>query len=344
MIGVRSITYLMPETYDSSCIDTILKISRKWSSKYSLIRTQRVAFTPIKEPTEIRYFSMISNMCDVSDIRWFNIPIDPWECSNRENLFKFAENVISTYGRAFVNILTFKDGKMDFDIVDKSCSLIKKVASFSNNGKDNFRLGLSVNIEENGPFFPFSYSGGKFGFSIALELTQEINRLCTCYRTESLYELQRLIRESILKQIQEIDRKAHEIQEQYGISFLGFDFSIAPIISPDGSVISIIQRLGVYNFGRTGTMFATAYLTDLIKSYTTEFKSVGFSGVMYSLLEDLELCAINNQRGVSLDDLVKVSTMCGCGVDMVPVPYDVSLNELIAISMDIYAISTSVLT
>ena len=97
MIGVRSITYLMPETYDSSCIDTILKISRKWSSKYSLIRTQRVAFTPIKEPTEIRYFSMISNMCDVSDIRWFNIPIDPWECSNRENLFKFAENVISTY-------------------------------------------------------------------------------------------------------------------------------------------------------------------------------------------------------------------------------------------------------
>ena len=67
---------------------------------------------------------------------------------------------------------------------------------------------------------------------------------------------------------------------------------------------------------------------------------MGFSGVMYSLLEDLELCAINNQRGVSLDDLVKVSTMCGCGVDMVPVPYDVSLNELIAISMDIYAIST----
>ena len=41
----------------------------------------------------------------------------------------------------------------------------------SANGKDNFRLGISVNVQPDGPFFPFTYSSGEMGFSIALELT-----------------------------------------------------------------------------------------------------------------------------------------------------------------------------
>ena len=61
---------------------------------------------------------------------------------------------------------------------------------------------------------------------------------------------------------------------------------------------------------------------------------------MYSLLEDLELCKINSLRGVLLDDLIKVSTMCGCGVDMVPLPHDVTVQELYTIFMEVFSISS----
>ncbi len=340
MVGIRSITYFLPMEYQKEILDQILCVSRKWASSFLMIRTQRMAFPPFKQAEDIRKFHEISRMCDMSDIRWFNVPIDPWGTDDRELLFKFAEDVISEFGRSFINILTYKDGKTDFDIVNRSCSLIKRVAGKSDNGKDNFRLGLSANVSPNGPFFPFTYSDGELGFSIALELTQEINRICVEYRNESIDELRSIMVNELRDQIDEICRIANMISDAYGMKFNGFDFSIAPIISEDGSVIPIIQRLGVYNFGTTGTMFATAFLTDMVKSFAQHYKTVGFSGVMYSMLEDLELCMINNQRGVVLDDLIKVSAMCGCGVDMVPVPFDISNNELIAICMEVYAIST----
>jgi uncharacterized protein (UPF0210 family) len=66
---------------------------------------------------------------------------------------------------------------------------------------------------------------------------------------------------------------------------------------------------------------------------------VGFSGVMYSLLEDLELCIYNNSKGVSIEQLTAISTMCGCGVDMVPVYGGVTVEELFAVFLDIAAIS-----
>lgn len=340
MIGIRSITYLLPMECSKEQLDLILNVSRKWASSFQMIRTQRLAFPPFEQAEDIRKFHTISQMCDMSDIRWFNVPIDPWGTKDKDSLFKFAEEILSEYGRSFVNILTFKDGKTDFDIVNRSCSLIKKVAGKSDNGKDNFRLGLSANVYPNGPFFPFTYSDGKLGFSVALELTQEINQICLKYRNESIVELRDIILNELIPQIASINIIANKIAETARLEFHGFDFSIAPIISNDGSVIPIIQRLGVYNFGKTGTLFATAFLTDLVKSFSSQFKTVGFSGVMYSLLEDLELCMINNQRGVCLDDLIKVSSMCGCGVDMVPVPFDISNHELITICMEVFTIST----
>ena len=95
----------------------------------------------------------------------------------------------------------------------------------------------------------------------------------------------------------------------------------------------------MFDFGRTGTLFATGYLTNILKHLAARFPSVGFSGVMYSLLEDLELCAINNQRGVTLEQLISLSTMCGCGVDMVPVYGQVKNEELLSVFLDIAGIS-----
>jgi len=340
MIGIRSVTYHMPDAYDNHSLNTALKLSYKWAADYPFIRTQRIALTPLSEVGNLQEYVHISQLCDTSDIRWFNIPIDPWEAENREALFAFAENAIESYGRAFVNVLTFKNGKMNQDIMARSATLIKKVSRMSSNGKDNFRLGLSVNVGPNGSFFPFTYSGGKLGFSIALELTQELNKICAESVEVSIKQLQEIVLERLSMDIEVIQSIAEENARKYGVEFLGFDFSIAPIISRDGSVIPLIQRLGVYNFGKTGTMFATAYWTSILKALAQKYKSVGFSGVMYSLLEDLDLCMINNQRGVDLDDLIKVSTMCGCGVDMVPVSSDISQSELNSILAEVYAIST----
>lgn len=177
------------------------------------------------------------------------------------------------------------------------------------------------------------------GFSIALELTQEINEICARTQGGSLGVLRNAILAQIIPQVEKINITAIGIADREGIAFHGFDFSIAPIIDENGSIITILNRLGVYNFGYTGTLFATSFLTNIMKHLASRFKSVGFSGVMYSLLEDLELCSINNERGVTLEQLISLSTMCGCGVDMVPVYGKIKNEELVSILFDVAGIS-----
>ncbi len=89
---------------------------------------------------------------------------------------------------AFVNIIAVKDNEIDYDILNRSAKLIKNVSTLSNSGYDNFRLGISNNIQPNCPFFPFTYSSGDYSFSIALELTQEINDILNANKARNDYE------------------------------------------------------------------------------------------------------------------------------------------------------------
>lgn len=339
MVGIRSITYHLPEQVTQEHIDQAGRLSYLWDKRFSPIRTQRLCLCPFHEAADLGGLKPLSSLCGRSSIRWFNVPIDPGRSKNRSELFHFAHGVLEEYGRSFVNVLGVVDGEICVDIFDRCADLIRKASTMSANGQDNFRLGVSVNVHPNGPFFPFTYSAGKMGFSIALELTQEINEVCSKLQKENLSVLRDAILEQILPQVEQINTLAMELAQREGTVFHGFDFSLAPIIDENGSIITILNRLGIYDFGHTGTLFATSFLTNILKHLAVCFKSVGFSGVMYSLLEDLELCAINNERDVTLEQIIALSTMCGCGVDMVPVYGGIKNEELRSILLDVAGIS-----
>lgn len=339
MIGIRSITYHLPKQITQANIDKAGKLSYLWDKKFPQIRTQRLCLCPFCEAKDISGLKPLSSLCNRSSIRWFNVPIDPWHCKNRAELFRFARAVLEEYRQSFVNILGVVDGTISIKIFDSCADLVRKVSELSANGQDNFRLGVSFNVQPNGPFFPFTFSSGEMGFSIALELTQEINEICRKLRKENLSILRDAILKQLLPQIERINEIAAELARREEITFHGFDFSLAPIIDENGSIITILNRLGVSDFGHPGSLFATSFLTNILKHLAAHFKSVGFSGVMYSLLEDLELCAINNERGVTLDQIISLSTMCGCGADMVPVYGGIKNEELRTIFLDTAGIS-----
>jgi uncharacterized protein (UPF0210 family) len=282
----------------------------------------------------------LDSCCERTDVRWFNIPIDPWESTDTDDLFNFAEWVLKNESRGFINVLTVKDCIISGEIVKKSIELIRYTSRISYNGRDNFRLGCSMNVRPNGAFFPFTYSSGELGFSIGLELIEDICEVCQREKNASLIELRELIMERLYPQIEEIDELAQKIADESQMNYFGIDFSIAPVISSKGSILNLLSRLGIYNFGGTGSLFATSYFTDIIKEFGKRFSAVGFSGIMYSVLEDLGLCMINNEKGISIDDMIKCSTMCGCGADMIPIPEDVTDDEIFSIFKDIYAISS----
>lgn len=339
MVGIRSVTYQMPKQYTQRQLEQIANLSRVWDNSFPFIRTQRVSLCPLSDKVNLSEFRELSRLCDMSSIRWFNVPLHPYHSRQLTELFGFAHALLAEYGRAFVNILGVAGEEIRPELLSRCTELVRKTSLLSANGKDNFRLGISVNVQPDGPFFPFTYSSGEMGFSIALELTQEINEVCAQSQSADLTALREEILARLIPQIESIHVLAARLADKTGLVFHGFDFSLAPVIDENGSIITVLNHLGIFDFGRTGTLFATGYLTNILKHLASRFPSVGFSGVMYSLLEDLELCAINNQRGVTLEQLISLSTMCGCGVDMVPVYGQVKNEELLSVFLDVAGIS-----
>jgi uncharacterized protein (UPF0210 family) len=84
-------------------------------------------------------------------------------------------------------------------------------------------------------------------------------------------------------------------------------------------------------------------LTDILKTFVKKgkLKSVGFGGVLYSLLEDEFMGRSNNSDLYSIDSLISYSAVCGCGLDMVPLPGDIFDEELSSIILDVTTLSTA---
>jgi len=87
----------------------------------------------------------------------------------------------------------------------------------------------------------------------------------------------------------------------------------------------LLNKLGIEKFGSNGTQFMTSYLTSVLKELIniSKIKTVGFNGIMYSLLEDKLMCKSFEKDQFSIDSIILYSTVCGCGLDMVPLPSDV---------------------
>ena len=340
MIGIRSVTYQLPTPIaKQQDIDLLLKVANAWDRERYFIHTQRICLPPVVDTFELSNLDRWLSLCEISGVRWLNIPINP-AGKNDVELGKFALAALQYSGSIFVNILASVNAQFGQNVMQMYARLNQQVGRLDNTGQNNFRLGLSFNIEGNGPFFPFTFANVDYpSFTIGLELVREFNEIISSIPQSDIVVMREKLLEKITPQIDEIHELAVKIAIENGIEFKGFDFSLAPEIGELGSVVPLLNSVGVYNFGNVGTMFATAFWTDMLKLLAGQYPSVGFSGVMYSLLEDLNLCAINNERGISMEQLIMLSTMCGCGLDMVPISGDTSPEEIYALCLDIAGIS-----
>ena len=336
MINIRTITYNLDNKFTNKNFNIIEKCMAEWTkSKYN-IRTVRINTPVINKMPNIKTYDKLNDFCVKNHIKWFNIPVI---ITNKNNLYDFSYNMIKKYDKAYINIDGVINKNIDIYSIDSYISLMKKVSLITTTGEENFRLGLSINTKENTPFFPFSKSSGEFNFSIGLELTQEINKIINNNLNKNLNEIRKIIIKKLDKQITKIENYALYIEEKYNIPFKGFDFSLAPIVEDNCSIGGLISKLGIKNFNGPGTLFITAYLTNIIKYFGNTHREIGFSGIMYSLLEDTVLSNINNTTGIKLEDIIKLSAMCGCGIDMIPIYRNVD-NEIIkSYILDICAIS-----
>jgi hypothetical protein len=358
-VNIRTITIGLPVSKIVQLSELKTKIQKflddmrtECARREIFIRTCRINLSPIPEnpnkhinmQTIIGKIEQVSRLCDALDIRWFNVPFDLTKVAEKdlEAIVVLAFEIIKRFPKTFVNLIVASENKIRYRAIDKASKFIKDVSRLDNSGYNNFRVGVSCNIRPDTPFFPISFSSENIGFSIGLELPQEFTKIINGASTNNLTLIRKEIINKLLPEIREIDNISKKEERRNSIAFNGIDLSLAPYPEKDSSVAGIMELLGLEKQGSNGTLFLTSYLTNILKILKRrgKIKSTGFNGVMFSLLEDEVLGRRNNSDVYSIDSLISYSAVCGCGLDMVPLPGDIFEEELSSIILDVAALST----
>jgi uncharacterized protein (UPF0210 family) len=105
----------------------------------------------------------------------------------------------------------------------------------------------------------------------------------------------------------------------------------------DISIGAAIENLTMQPVGASGTLTAAALITSALKDLTV--KQTGFSGLMLPIMEDSRLAQRWSEGRISLDALLSYSAVCGTGLDTIPLPGEVSVEQLSLIIGDMASLA-----
>jgi uncharacterized protein len=222
--------------------------------------------------------------------------------------------------------------------VHASAELIKYLADHSKQSEANFAFSASALVPLNTPFFPVSYhTGAGRQFAIGLASTNLVGEAFSTAngdRESARIALQNSLNLHAAK-IEEISQNVSKIT---GWEYMGLDTSVAPgFPGTRESIGAAIETLTGAPFGSSGTLAAAGMITEVIKAIPV--KQIGYSGLMLPVMEDEILSKRWSEGRLAVDMLLAYSAVCGTGLDTVPLPGDISVEQLERIIADMATLS-----
>jgi uncharacterized protein len=209
-------------------------------------------------------------------------------------------------------------------------------------GVGNFRFAAAANIPAGTPFFPVGWHRGAESLAIGVESASVVenafrgmNKGDAAAGSPAGNATTRL-KQHLDEVLAPIERLGRDIANQHERTYVGIDSSPAP--GKDRSIAAAIEALTHAPFGSAGTLEACASITAALK--TVSATTCGYSGLMLPVLEDPLLAQRAGEGRYSVRDLLLYSSVCGTGLDVVPIPGDTPVHSMAAILRDVAAMSS----
>lgn len=244
-----------------------------------------------------------------------------------------AECVSATSTTSFSAFIASRQGGVHPQTAKAAAQAVIRIAKALPRGEGNFRFCATALCPPGAPFFPAAYHEGEKAFSIGLEPPRLM--MSALQDGQSLDEAAAAMRAALNDALAPIQDMAERLSRETGWRYLGIDTSPAP--GPDASIGAVIEKLSGAAFGAPSTLSACAAITDVLKGLSV--KTCGYSGLMLPVLEDRVLAerVMEDRYGVS--ELLLYSTVCGTGLDVVPLAGAVSEEALTATMGDVGALA-----
>ena len=208
--------------------------------------------------------------------------------------------------------------------VQAAARLIKFVEEHSPHSQGNFRFAATAMLAPYASFYPGSYHVGPGRrFSVALQAANVVEEVFRETGKDPELAAQRLTK-ALGDHARALERIAVEIEKQSGWIYMGLDATPAPL--REVSIARAIEKFSGARFGSSGTMTAAGVITRAVNSLRV--KRVGYSGLMLPVLEDSLLAQRWDEGAYGIDALLAYSAVCGTGLDTIPLPGDVSAEQL----------------
>jgi len=318
-----------------------LKIAQTtFESRDFTVQSLRIATQPFPEYTQgmshdeaLQFFKDLDGVMQNEHVI---LSIGPAYLSGKDGdaqadlLADILQNTKSIGGSVYVT----NDTGVNWPAVRAAARVMKKLSDGTLHSEGNFRFAALANVPQATPFFPAAYLTG-LGHQFAVGLESAGDVAAAVKDAPDLATAQRRLIDTFFQLASHVENVASRVDSERGWTYLGLDLSPAP--GKDASIGAAIESLSKQPFGASGTLTAVGVITSALKEIG--LRRTGYSGLMLPILEDSVLAERWNAGLVSLDALMSYSAVCGTGLDTVPLPGDITVEQLARIIGDVATLS-----
>ncbi|MCG9127852.1 DUF711 family protein [Candidatus Poribacteria bacterium] len=254
--------------------------------------------------------------------------------STESNLSRVVDVIVQSEILFTTVTLTTKAGYISTKIAENTANIIHQIAHRTDAGYGNLRFAALMNCPANTPFFPAAYwQDTRTNFGIGWQASDLIQQAFKdAINLEQALDNLKILME---KEGEKIVAFAEELAQEWGIKFVGIDVSPAPM--GEDSIAYAMEEQLPGHFGERGTLTVAAGITRILRNLSLPL--CGYSGLMLPVLEDIGLGKRSEEGYFNLDSLLLYSTVCGTGLDTIPIPGDASIPQITSILTDVATLS-----
>jgi len=208
--------------------------------------------------------------------------------------------------------------------IHAAAKLIKYLEVHSRHSQGTFNFAATAMLAPYAPFYPGSYhTGPGHQFSVGWEAAHVVDEVFATTGGNAQLARERLTK-AFTEHALEFEKTALEIAKQTGWTYMGLDPTPAPL--REVSIGAAIEKFLGAKFGSSGTLTAAAVITQSVQSVPV--KRIGYSGLMLPVLEDALLAQRWSEGAFNIDSILAYSAVCGTGLDTIPLPGDITEEQI----------------
>jgi uncharacterized protein (UPF0210 family) len=344
---VRAITgfvRLDRATYQKQIADALVVLRRvkaEFESSGYEVETVRLTTQPLAElvagMSEEQASAFLTQLDELSVKENFLPNVGPGMLRDSDDpaAMHLLERALSTLPHIAASAIIADEAGIHWKTIRRTAELVKYVSEHSPRSQGTFSFTASAMLKPFAPFFPGSYhTGAGRQIAIGFEGANVVREVFAKDKGNAEAAIADLTA-ALAKHASVAAAVGKKVAAETGWTYLGVDPTPAP--SGDVSIGAAIEAFTGAKFGSSGTLTAASIITAAVRAVPE--KQVGYSGLMVPVMEDKILAQRWAESTYNLDSLLAYSAVCGTGLDTIPLPGNISAEQMERIFGDVASLA-----